>query len=89
MARIVLTHSSYIDGLIKWAKSISNNEGIKTITPGIIGRTKGRVNQLTIRITRDTREGFKLIARNGNCYQEIYLVTNLNYHEIKELLGNI
>lgn len=89
MGRIVLTHSTYIDGLIKWAKSFSNKEGIKTITPGVLGRTKRRVNQLTIRISRDTREGFKLIARNGNSYQEIYIVTRLKYSEIKELLGNV
>ena len=89
MARLVLTHSTYIDGLLKWAKKLSKKEGIKTITPGVIGRTKGRVNNLTIRITRETREGFKLIARNGNCFQEIYIVTSLCYSEIKELLEKV
>ena len=86
MARIVLTHSTYLEGLIKGLKRISCEEGIQTITPGVIGRCSGRSNSLTFRITRKTEKGYKLIARKGKSYQEVFLVTKLSMEEIEKLI---
>ncbi len=86
MGRIVLTHSTYLEGLVKWAKSIVKTKGIKTITPGVIGKTKSNTQRLQIRITRQTQGGFKLIARKGNSYQEVYIVTDLGYEDMELLL---
>ena len=86
MGRVVLTHSTYLEGLVDWAKRKAKEEGIKTITPGVIGKSKGSVNKLTIRVTRKTNAGFKLVARKGRSYQEIYITSELNLEEIKHIL---
>ena len=86
MARIVLTHSTYLKGLIRWAKNLSGNTQIQTITPGVIGKTKGHSSNLMIRITRKTNEGYKLIARKGSSYQEVYIVTELEKEELDKLI---
>lgn len=88
MGRIVLTHSSYIEGLLDWANTLAKKNGIKTITPGVIGRTKRKVDKPTFRITRKTERGYKLIARFGKTYQEVYIVCDLNLQELNELIQN-
>ncbi len=77
MGRLVQTHSTNIDGLVKWLKKLAINKNIQTITPGVIGRSKGRIEVLKIRVSRKTNEGYKLIARKGASVQEIYIVTKL------------
>ena len=77
MGRLVQTHSTNIDGLVKWLKKLAINKNIQTITPGVIGRSKGRIEVLKIRVSRKTNEGYKLIARKGGSVQEIYIVTKL------------
>tara|TARA_Y100001968_G_scaffold130645_1_gene119234 strand:- start:760 stop:1029 length:270 start_codon:yes stop_codon:yes gene_type:complete len=88
MGRLVITHSTYIEGLLKWGKKICDQKGIKTVTPGLIGRTKGKVNKLTFRVCRKTDNGYKLIARNKKSFQEIYIVSNLDTAEFKNLVEN-
>ncbi len=86
MGRLVLTHSTYIDGLIKWGKRVAKNKSIKTLTPGVIGKTKGLSENLDIRITRKTLGGYKLVARKGSMYQEIYIVTSLSEDDLKKII---
>ena len=86
MGRVVLTHSTYIKGLVKWAKEKSTHKGIKTITPGVIGKTKSSTEILKFRITRETVGGFKLIARKGSTYQEVYIVTDLSKEDLSKLI---
>ena len=88
MGRLVITHSTYIDGLVKWGESIAKRSGIKTVTPGVIGRTKGSVEKLVFRITRQTKNGYKLIARNKKSYQEVYIVSDLEIKEFRNLLNS-
>ena len=87
MGRLVLTHSTYLEGLKKWGHQVSKLKGIKTVTPGTIGKTRGKVSRLTIRLSRRTPIGFKLIARNGSTYQEVYIVSDLGIDEFKTLIG--
>ena len=78
MGRLVHTHSTYIDGLIKWLKVLQKTKGIKTITPGVITSTRGRSGLLSLKISRKIVGGFKVIARKGSLVQEIYIVTELS-----------
>tara|TARA_B100000700_G_C14595478_1_gene646594 strand:+ start:312 stop:578 length:267 start_codon:yes stop_codon:yes gene_type:complete len=88
MGRVVKTHSTYIDGLINWCNKIAKNNKIKTITPGVIGKTKGTFNKLIIRITRKTNTGYKLVARKGSTFQEVYVVTNLNKKDLELIIND-
>ncbi|NBP99425.1 MAG: hypothetical protein EB123_08160, partial [Synechococcaceae bacterium WBB_32_011] len=42
MGRLVITHSTYLDGLIPLLKILANDPAIDTITPAVICRVKGR-----------------------------------------------
>ena len=49
MGRVVLNHSTHIEGLIPVLKKLALNIRIKTITPAIISRVRGRSTNLVIR----------------------------------------
>ena len=42
MGRLVITHSTYLEGLIPCLKKLSRVPEIDTITPAVISRVKGR-----------------------------------------------
>tara|TARA_B100000214_G_C23904528_1_gene598172 strand:+ start:420 stop:722 length:303 start_codon:yes stop_codon:yes gene_type:complete len=86
MGRLVQNHSTHIEGLIKWLKKIAKNSEIKTVTPASLSKTNGRGERLLLKVTVKTKEGYKLLARKGKLVQEVFLVTNLDENEIKEII---
>ena len=88
MARVVQNHSTNIKGLIKWLKKLGQNPEIKTITPACLSQANGREEKLTLKLSRMTSEGYKLIARKGKLVQEVYLVTKLEERYLNELIDN-
>ena len=86
MGRIVQNHSTHIEGLIKWLKKIASINEIKTITPASLAKTNGRGEQLSLKVTVKTNDGYKLLARKGKLVQEVFLVTSLDECEIIELI---
>ena len=89
MGRVVVTHSTYIEGLIPLLKKLSRREGIKTVTPGIIKRVNGFSEKLNIKITRPIKGGFKLIARKGRSMQEIFIITSYAEEVLKSIVVNL
>ena len=87
MGRLVQNHSTNIEGLIKWLKRLAESEGIQTVTPACLSKAKGRGERLLLKVTVKTNEGFKLLARKGKLVQEVFIVTNLDKNEIKELIN--
>ena len=88
MGRVVLNHSTHIDGLIPVLKKLALNLRIKTVTPAIISRVRGRSSSLVIRISVKTINGYKAIARKGRTAQEVFISTDLSKEELKKLLDN-
>tara|TARA_Y100001968_G_scaffold140820_1_gene128809 strand:- start:116 stop:409 length:294 start_codon:yes stop_codon:yes gene_type:complete len=86
MGRLVQNHSTNIEGLIKWLKRLAECQDVKTITPASISKTKGRGENLAIKITVKTNEGFKLLARKGQLVQEVFIVTRLDREQVKEVI---
>tara|TARA_B100001109_G_C18797927_1_gene443430 strand:- start:274 stop:576 length:303 start_codon:yes stop_codon:yes gene_type:complete len=86
MGRLVQNHSTHIEGLIKWLKNIAKSSEIKTVTPASLSKTNGRGEQLVLKVTVKTKEGYKLLARKGKLVQEVFLVTNLDECKIIELI---
>ena len=86
MGRVVLNHSTHIEGLIPVLKKLALNTKIKTITPAIISRVRGRSASLVIRVSVKTINGFKAIARKGKTAQEVFISTDLSKDELKKLL---
>ena len=87
MGRVVITHSTYIEGLIPVLRKLASHEKVKTVTPAIISKVRGRSSKLIIRVSVITTGGFKAIARKGQSAQEIFITTDMNIDELKYLLN--
>tara|TARA_B100000401_G_scaffold413236_1_gene333242 strand:- start:816 stop:1088 length:273 start_codon:yes stop_codon:yes gene_type:complete len=86
LGRLVLNHSTNLEGLIPILQKLSQNIAIKTVTPAIISRVKGRSSKLIIRVSVKTISGYKAIARKGKTAQEVFISTDLSKDELKKLL---
>ena len=86
MGRVVLNHSTHIEGLIPILKKLALNKRIHTVTPAIISTVRGRTSKLVIRISVKTINGYKAIARKGKTAQEVFISTDLSKDELKKLL---
>jgi len=88
LGRVVITHSTYIEGLIPVLKKLASHEKVKTVTPAIISKVRGRSSKLIIRVSVITTGGFKAIARKGQSAQEIFITTDMNIDELRYLLNS-
>jgi len=82
----VITHSTYVDGLIAWLKRLAADPAIQTITPGVIARVRGRSQVLQLRVSTPMLGGFKLVARKGSMVQEVFVVTTLAADALEQRL---
>ena len=86
MGRLVLNHSTNIEGLIPILQKLVLDINIKTVTPGAISRSKGRSSKLIIRLSVKTINGYKAIARKGKTAQEVFISTDLSRDELKQII---
>ena len=86
MGRLVLNHSTNIEGLIPLLQKLALDINIKTITPAVISRVKGRSPKLTIRLSVKTINGYKAIARKGKLAQEVFFSTDLSKDDLKKII---
>ena len=86
MGRLVLNHSANIEGLIPILKRLVLDVNIKSITPGVISRVRGRTSKLIIRLSVKTVNGYKAIARKGKTAQEVFISTDLSKDELKRII---
>jgi len=91
MGRLVKTHSTYLEGLIKILKSLATEEKVKTVTPGEIKRVKGKSHTpgVQFRITLSVSGGYKLIARRGYMMQEVFVICDLEQKELEAILREL
>ena len=86
LGRLVLNHSTNIEGLIPILKKLALDINIKTITPAAISRSRGKSSKLIIRLSVKTINGYKAIARKGKTAQEVFISTDLSKDELKEII---
>ena len=86
MGRLVLNHSSNIEGLIPILQKLALNINIKSITPAVISSVRGRSSKLIIKLSVKTINGYKAIARKGKTAQEIFISTDLSKDELKKVI---
>ena len=75
-----------MEGLIPWLQSLAAEKEIKTITPAVINRVRGRSPLLQLRVSTAIRGGFKLVARRGSTVQEVFVVTQLGKEQLEAVL---
>ena len=86
MGRLVLNHSTNIEGLIPILQKLALNLNIKTVTPAAISTVRGRSSKLIIRLSVETINGYKAIARKGKTAQEVFISTDLGKNELKQVI---
>ena len=89
MGRVVITHSTYIEGLIPLLKQLAQERGIDTVTPAVISRVRGRSTSLRLRISTPITGGYKLVARRGTSAQEVFVVTAREREDLQLLLDGL
>ncbi|CAM9604675.1 unnamed protein product [Ectocarpus sp. 4 AP-2014] len=90
-ARLVVTHSSYMDGLIPLLdRFITDPDAVNSVSSVIPGRiyvVKGR-SELFKMTVRDTTNGFKALARKGTLGQEVFIsTTKMDLDDVKAALN--
>ncbi|MEB3351075.1 MAG: DUF2103 domain-containing protein [Cyanobacteriota bacterium] len=89
MGRVVITHSTYIEGLIPVLQSLARHPQIDTVTPAVIGRVRGRRPLLGLKVSVPIRGGFKLLARRGSTAQEVFVVTSLEKETLQRWIDDV
>lgn len=85
--RLVWNHSTHIPGLIPILERLCQQEGIQTVTPGVIGRVRGHCPKMQLRISVPIRGGYKVIARQGKTVQEVFILTNLAQEQLLDAIA--
>lgn len=89
MGRLVITHSTYLEGLIPLLKQLAAEAGIETVTPAVICRVRGRCVGLRLRVSTPITGGFKLVARRGTSAQEVFVVTGWERQRLQDHLDHL
>ena len=89
MGRVVITHSTYLEGLIPLLRQLARAEGIDTVTPAVISRVRGRSPGLRLRVSTPIRAGYKLVARRGGSAQEVFVITAWSREALQEHLDQL
>lgn len=87
--RLVLNHSTHIPGLIPVLERLSDEPGIKTVTPGRLARVRGRPVPLTIKVSVPITGGYKLQTRSKGQVQEVFVITDLTAEALQNLLDTL
>ena len=87
--RVVITHSTYIPGLIDTLERLADRAGIQTITPAVISRTKSNSPHFRLKVSVPIRGGHKLIARKGKSTQEVFVITAWTKGELEQAIAQI
>ncbi|MFN4280575.1 DUF2103 domain-containing protein [Thermosynechococcus sp.] len=87
--RVVLNHSTHIEGLIPVLQKLAKVPGIGTLTPGVISPVKGKSPHLQLRVSVPIKGGFKVIARRGKTVQEVFVITHLSEAELKAAIDAV
>lgn len=89
MGRVVITHSTYLEGLIPLLRQLAKAEGIDTVTPAVISRVRGRSPSLRLRVSAPILGGHKLVARRGGSAQEVFVITGWSRETLQEYLDQL
>ncbi|MCX5945390.1 MAG: DUF2103 domain-containing protein [Cyanobacteria bacterium] len=87
MGRVVITHSTYVEGLIPLLRKLALHPQVDTITPAVISRVRGRCTGLRLRVSAPLIGGWKLVARRGSSAQEVFLTTTLDREALQSAVN--
>lgn len=71
--RLVLNHSTNLEGLVPVLERLANNDLIRKIVPGRLYPARSNAERLSIRVTVPVAGGWKLVARKGTQVQDVFI----------------
>lgn len=89
MGRLVVTHSTYLEGLIPVLRRLASLPGVVTVTPAVISKVRGRSPGLRLRVSTPISGGHKVLARRGSSAQEVFIVTELAGDHLQQELDRL
>ncbi len=87
--RVVITHSTYIPGLIDILEKLALHPEIQTITPAVISRVKANSPQFQLKVSVPITGGHKLIARKSKSAQEVFVITHWTKAELMSAIAHL
>lgn len=87
--RLVWNHSTHLAGLIPVLERLIEQDGVGTVTPGVLSHGRGNIPKLKLRISVPIRGGFKAIARKGKTIQEVFVLTTLDQSELERAIERV
>jgi hypothetical protein len=87
--RIVWNHSTHLDGLIPILEKLITYEGIRTVTPAVLSRSRSHCPKMKLKVSVPIRGGYKVIARCGKSVQEVFILTDLEKTKLESLIKQI
>jgi hypothetical protein len=87
--RIVWNHSTHLDGLIPILEKLITYEGIGTVTPAVLSRSRSHCPKMKLRVSVPIRGGYKVIARQGKTVQEVFVLTDLDKSDLESIIKQI
>ncbi|NJN31192.1 MAG: metal-binding protein [Synechococcales cyanobacterium RM1_1_8] len=85
--RLVRNHSTNLQGLLPVLDRLRHHPGIATLTPAVIGRARSHAPQFRLKVSVPTQGGFKLIARQGKTFQEVFVTTHLERADLERAIA--
>lgn len=87
--RVVWNHSTHLPGLIPILEKLAKCPGVRTITPAVIGHTRSNSPSLKLKVSVPIMGGFKMIARKGKTFQEVFIITTLQKDALEEAIATL
>lgn len=87
--RLVWNHSTHLAGLIPILEKLVKYQGITTVTPGRIKKTRSHIPKIKLRVSVPIRGGYKVIARQGKTVQEVFVLTVLKQTELEKAIAEL
>ena len=87
--RVVITHSTYLPGLIPLLEKLANYPAIQTITPAVSSRVMSNAPQFRLKVSVPITGGHKLIARHRKSAQEVFVITSWSKAELEQAIAHI
>lgn len=85
--RLVWNHSTHIAGLIPILERLVKCEGIRTVTPAVLSRSRSHCPKMKLKISVPIRGGYKVIARQGKSVQEVFIITDLAKKDLEAAIN--
>lgn len=85
----MITHSTYIPGLIALLEKLADHPEVQTVTPAVISRVKSNSPRLRLKVSVPITGGHKLIARHRKSAQEVFVITQWSKAELEQAIAHI